>query len=151
MEHLDGSRLRMDYAAVPRAAFHSAWFGIEVKFRYGSYSEFSDALRQAVDYRHSKVVDARSHIYLHTRPPFVFVWPDIRDTSSSYAASPYEKWAEGSERSHGKLKIGLIRERLTWDGASIIEFSLSGSPVWRSNEGLKNGLAFGSSQRIGAA
>lgn len=149
MQHFDGSKLRMDFAAVPRGAFHSPWFGIEVKCAYNDYRDFTEALRQAVDYRHSRVVDKRSRLYVGERPPFVFVWPDIRDQSP--ASTMYNLWAQGSERSHGKLKVGLIRELGDWCGAPYLEFTLSASPMWRSTQGICNGPDFGQAQRIGAA
>lgn len=145
MRHFDGHSLRMDYAAIPRGDFHCPWFGIEVKHHYDGYTDFSEALRQAVDYRSSRVVDARVKVHANERPPFVFVWPDVRDATGSY-----EEWAAGSERSHGKLKVGLIRERNDWDGQPIVELWLSGSIFWRSSQGIRGGNGFGRSQKVGA-
>lgn len=144
LQHFDGSRLRIDYVALPRGEFRVPLFGIEVKLNYPSYKDFSHALKQAIDYRHSVIIDPRSQLYRGQLLPFVFVWPDFRDLSES----PLETaWVFGSERLAGKFNVGLIREQHDWQGTPFIGLHLSGSPFWRSHSGSVSGDQFGMATR----
>lgn len=158
MRHLDGTKLRMDMAAVAKddgSGFHRfTMIGVEVKRGYKSMRDFNYALKQAIDYRHSVIVDKRSNHFQNATPEFVFVYPDFT-TSPAFSSENYRSAYDGSIRLAGLYNVGVIREmRGIWRNGkrqSELEFRVSDSAIWRSKSGICGPSIFGTARKRGAA
>lgn len=147
MRHMDGTRVRMDMLLRPRhdvlIAQRFGLIGIELKAGHKALRNFHAALKQAIDYRHSVVIDRRAARFNGATPEFVFVYP-------AFPNGRYENWHRGSMRLAGMFNVGTIHELTHWN-AGTIEFRVSDSPIWRSNQGIVGHINFGTARRRGAA
>lgn len=147
MQHLDGSRVRMDMLLLPReespVAHRFGLIGIELKSGHKELRNYHKALKQAIDYRHSVVVDKRVKRHRNKTPEFVFVFPSFVDGYHQY-------WHRGSIRLAGMFNVGSIHEVHRWGGWAL-EFRVSDTAIWRSDQGVVGGINFGAGRRRGAA
>ncbi len=149
MRHLDGTRIRIDMLLLPRkgspVAHRFGLIGVELKSGHKELRAYHKALKQAIDYRHSRVIDKRVKNYQDETPDFVFVFPGYSETQ------PFNsQWYRGSIRLAGMFNVGAIHEVYRW-GEWALEFRVSDSPVWRSDQGIVGGINFGTARRRGAA
>lgn len=152
MTHLDGTKLRIDYIAVPRPElqFPAPFVGIELKRGYSQFRDFSKALKQCVDYRHSVIADARSTKSQGMTPPFVFLYPPLAGENEQ---SVYAGMEAGAVRFAGQFNVGILREsRSYWSPEPVIRFEIAATRLWSNNYGANAlGDAFGSGRRRGSA
>lgn len=147
--------LRIDYLAVVRQfRRHSTkptLIGLECKRYFDNFREWTSALKQGIDYRHSVVDDRRSTHYHGLSPTFVFVFPDIRDLGDleDHRLSR-SSWAEGAERLAGKFNVGTVRLRQGWRGEEFLEFTCAADPLWDTRSGARFGSDWGTGRRPGA-
>ncbi len=154
---IDGRRRRMDYLAVPDApeGFPVPWVGIECKYGYGGFRDFTAALVQAIEYRHATVIDPRCIEYVGQQPPFVFLFPMLDGTASSEGepASIYAGWAGGALRLAGKFNVGVIRTRPTFgihSQPSPYYFEVGADRLWDSQWGMRGrGEVYGTGRKRG--
>lgn len=162
VEHLDGSKIRMDMVAIAREPndllpdhrFHRFHLiGVEVKYGYDSLRSFNRALKQAIDYRHSRIIDKRSKHHQGVVPEYVFVFPDFDPAVDLTASEIYRGGYYGAVRLAGMFNVGVIRElRPSWNvRGSQLEFRVSDTPIWRTDYGVVGPFAFGTARRRGAA
>jgi hypothetical protein len=120
-----GNRLRIDFVGRPcdGVDFPFEWFGIEVKrpCRGGDYNR---AIRQAVDYTHCVVDDARVERINGQRIERCYLFPGLPDEGDAY-------WVN---RLAGLFHGGMIRVRRTWNRDDTY-FVTSADRQWSSDHG----------------
>jgi hypothetical protein len=153
---ISGQLLRIDYLAVFRRFRRNSTgptlIGFEIKRYFDDFRHWTAALKQAIDYRHSVVEDARSTVWAGHTPAFVFVFPDLRDLGDLGEHDEYRSgWAEGAERLAGKYNVGSVRTRKDWrTAADFLELTCSADPLWNTRVGPRWGDAWGTRRRPGA-
>lgn len=149
MRHLDGTRVRMDMLLLPRAdapvKHRRCLMGIELKAGHKDLRHYHLALKQAIDYRHSKVVDKRANKQRNKIPDYVFVFPAFL-TPEEFRS----QWWRGSIRLAGMFNVGTIHEVYRWGGWAL-EFRVSDTVIWRSDQGVVGHINFGTGRKRGAA
>jgi hypothetical protein len=156
LRHLISNQLlRIDYAAIFPQFRHTSTaptlIGLEVKRYFDDFREWTAALKQGIDYRHSIVEDQRSQVYRGRTPAFIFVYPDLRDLGDlAEHRSARSTWAEGAERLAGKFNVGTIRQRRDFAGHAYLEFTCAADPLWDSRYGPRRGNDWGTGRRPGA-
>ncbi|MFD1613344.1 hypothetical protein ACFSCW_16195 [Sphingomonas tabacisoli] len=121
----DGNLMRID--AVSRCRLTNWTFGWEFKKSHLFKSEFADAMRQAVNYRLSRIIDPRLPAYKDMQLPAIAVFPD---------------WLEGMRLLGAQFRVGTMRQ-ISHDKFS---FLMGQSAIWHSSSGwTKNaeGVLFG--------
>lgn len=135
MLHLGGDHLRIDFVAIPTSeGFPSPLVGIECKACYKTFSEYADALKQAIDYRHATLADSRIPSPLPNKLPFVFLFP-----GSTYRPD----WCAGADRLAGKFNVGVIHQ----EQGQVI-FRVNAERLWSSEYGARADAARFSTHRI---
>jgi len=138
LRHHDGTRLRIDYVGVPRVPFNGDMVGFEIKRgKFDGFKEYSQALKQAIDYRHAKIEDKRFPAWEGKIVPYVFLWfPDEEELTSSV----YDGWRPGAERLAGKFNVGRVRAvRYRDDRDDLFPYmrlEISTHKVWDSLRGM---------------
>lgn len=132
MRHLDGTRVRIDYIAIPKSSFPADCIGIEIKCRYQKFQEVTAALKQAIDYRHSAIIDRRSTAHLGHTPKFVLVYPYPNYDDGA----PVGRWMAGAVRMAGRYNVGYLNLYRNWSGQPVIEAQVSGQTIWHSLYGV---------------
>jgi hypothetical protein len=133
LRYEDANRLRIDYLARPRpdSNFPYPWFGIECKRGFAGMGDYNDALKQAIDYTHSVVVDGRFDDLVNERVLRVFVFPGMPSNENPKRPSSMAAlWAGGVNRLAGKFHVGMIYERS--DGPL---FEMSAVTQWSATYG----------------
>lgn len=131
----EGDNLRID--AVARCLQTGWHIGLEFKRSHLFKQEFSKALKQAVDYRLSRISDPRLPQLAGQQLPAVALFPDWLGEHDD-DVSDYSSEAAGMRLLAAKFRVGTIRE--TTDGC--LTFLMGEQAIWRS-EGGWNGNAAG--------
>jgi hypothetical protein len=141
-----GDTFRID--AVCRCA-ESGWsFGWEFKRSHLYKSEFADALRQAIHYRHSRITDKRLGDVQGSQLAAIALFPDWLGEHDDDTTS-YGREAEGMRLLAAQFRVGTMRENAN-GGFSFI---MGQGAIWHSASGwTKNaeGVLFGK-RGLGAA
>lgn len=184
MRHLDGHKLRSDYLAVPSlfTDFPAEVIGIEVKKGYlDGFKDFSAALKQCIDYRHSVIEDPRAKKFPGQPLKWVFLFPAFQDHYERDVERGVEAgvepdqlliaaWRNGcqfaGERFAGKFNVGFVREAKVWASPTpemiargeyggrvdALEFRVSAARIWDSVRGAsKQGENWRSDRGRGSA
>jgi hypothetical protein len=146
--------LRIDYVAVIRGFRQDgvdSLVGIECKFAFDHFNQWSAGLKQAVDYRHAVIDDKRAGPSQGKRLEYVFVWPDVRDLGN-LDRHRWERplWAAGVERFTGQFNVGTVRRLRDDSGLEFARFFCSADPLWDTLYGAWRTSAWGTARRPGA-
>lgn len=135
----DGNVLRIDAVAICRK---TDWiFGLEFKRSHLFKSEFADAMRQGINYRLSRVTDARLPKMKGMQLPAIALFPDWLGEHDD-GVSEYAKEAEGMRLVGAQFRVGTLRQ----SGDDQFAFIMGQSAIWHSSSGWnKNaeGVLFG--------
>jgi len=104
-------------------------------------SEFADALRQAIRYRLSKIVDQRLPEFKDRRLPAIAMFPDWLGEHDEDGIS-YAREAEGMRLLAAQFRVGAMREKAN----DQLRFIMGQNAIWDSTTGwTKNaeGVLFG--------
>lgn len=135
----DGNGFKID--AVCRC-IDSGWtFGWEFKRSHLYMKEFAPALRQAIRYRLSKIIDRRFPEWEGKRLPAIAVFPDWLGEHDEDAIN-YGREAEGMRLLAAQFRVGTMREIAD----DQFRFVMGQNAIWYSTTGwTKNaeGILFG--------
>lgn len=130
-----GERFRIDAIALcPNKTF---LVGIEFKSSHLAMSEFSDALRQCINYRDSSVEDDRFPLIDGQRLNCCIVFPDWNGLHDDGTIA-YSKEASGMRVLAAHFRVGVL-SRTQIKGA--ISFVLGNQGVWHSTTGWTGNAA----------
>lgn len=130
-----GERFRIDAIAFcPNKSF---MIGIEFKPSHLAMSEFSDALRQCINYRDSAVEDDRFPVINGKRLNCCIVFPDWEGLHDD-GTTAYSKEAWGMRVLAAHFRVGVL-SRTQIKGA--ISFVLGNQGVWHSTTGWTGNAA----------
>ncbi len=146
--------LRIDYVALIRGFRQEgidSLVGIECKFAFEHFNQWSAGLKQAVDYRHARIDDSRATRTQGMRLEYVFLWPDVRDLGD-LDQHRWERplWAAGVERFVGQFNVGTVRRLRDEQGSEFVRFYCSADPLWDTLYGTWRTAAWGTARRPGA-
>ncbi len=135
----DGDRFYIDAVGICKT---NDWiFGWEFKKSHLFKSEFSNALRQAIHYRHSRITDNRLPDMNGKQLPAVVLFPDWLGEHDD-DASDYSREAEGMRLLAAQFRVGTVRER----NHGQFSFFMGQSGIWHSPTGWTQnaeGVLFG--------
>ncbi len=142
MRHWNGDNLRIDYMAMPMVRFPLCWVGFEIKVGMDRFGSVTDAMRQAIDYQQSTIIDKRFTYGYEHRPRFVFVYnPDWNELDGCYSS-----WMPGVLRMVGKFNVGVVNT-----DRYGLKITVSDSTLWDEEWGLRGyGNTFGTAKKVGS-
>jgi hypothetical protein len=130
MRHVDGKRLRIDYLGVPLVVFPAEVVGFELKGPYQGFKDYTQALKQGIDYRHSTIEDKRLARFEGVRPDFIFIcYPAFERQNSTL-----REWANGAIRLAGRYNVGMLNLLGYRYG---VELTVGAERLWHSRNGLR--------------
>lgn len=141
VEAIDRDRNIFRIDAVCRCVETGWTFGWEFKKSHLFKSEFADALRQAIHYRHSRITDQRFPDVQGAQLAAIALFPDWLGEHDD-DVSNYGREAEGMRLLAAQFRVGTMRET----GPGRFSFIMGQSGIWHSTTGwTKNaeGVLFG--------
>lgn len=124
----DGHALRIDAVATCRS---KGWaFGWEFKRSHLYKSHFAEAMRQAIHYRLSRIIDARLPAHKGLQLPAIALFPDWLGEHDDDTVN-YGKEAEGMRLVGAQFRVGTMRQT----GDDKFAFIMGQSAIWHSASG----------------